>query len=49
MCNATTEEEILKPEVLDRIERYAKARAVNDSFSNLANAFLEKHALGHIQ
>lgn len=43
MCNASNKEEILRPEVIDVIERYAAASAVNVSFSNLAQAFLDKH------
>lgn len=43
MCNASTKEEILRPEVVDIIKRYAAVGAVSVSFSNLAQAFLDKH------
>ncbi|RAL53012.1 hypothetical protein DM860_016247 [Cuscuta australis] len=43
LCNASNKEEILKPEVLDVIRRYAAAKEVSVSFSNLAQAFLDKH------
>ncbi|KAJ4713730.1 Armadillo repeat-containing 7 [Melia azedarach] len=43
LCNTSTKEEILKPEVVDVIRRYAAAENVNVSFSNLAKAFLDKH------
>ncbi|XP_050235853.1 uncharacterized protein LOC126685902 [Mercurialis annua] len=41
LCNSSNKEEILKPEVIDAIRRYAGAESV--SFSNLAKAFLAKH------
>ncbi|PKA60892.1 hypothetical protein AXF42_Ash006527 [Apostasia shenzhenica] len=43
LCNAQTKEEILKPDVVEVFRRYAAAGAVSVNFSNLANAFLEKH------
>ncbi|MED6110593.1 hypothetical protein PIB30_044513 [Stylosanthes scabra] len=43
ICNESNKEEILKPEVVDAIKRYAAAEEVSASFSNLAKAFLEKH------
>ncbi|XP_043699033.1 armadillo repeat-containing protein 7 [Telopea speciosissima] len=43
LCNASNKEEILKPEVVEVIKRYAAAEAVSVSFSNLAKAFLDKH------
>ncbi|KAI3803206.1 hypothetical protein L1987_31355 [Smallanthus sonchifolius] len=43
LCNASTKEIILKPEVVDIIKRYAAAGAVSVSFSNLAQAFIDKH------
>lgn len=43
LCNQSNKDEILKPEVMDVIERYAAAEAVSISFSNLAKAFLDKH------
>lgn len=43
LCNANTEDEILKPEVLDAIKRFAAAGAVNVGFSNLAQAFLDRY------
>ncbi|GLT46005.1 hypothetical protein SLA2020_197970 [Shorea laevis] len=43
LCNQSNKDEILKPEVMDVIERYAAAEAVSTSFSNLAKAFLDKH------
>ncbi|KAH9781186.1 ARM repeat superfamily protein [Citrus sinensis] len=42
LCSMSTKEEILKPEVVDVIRRYAAAESVNVSFSNLAKAFLDK-------
>ncbi|KAH0933258.1 hypothetical protein HID58_010375 [Brassica napus] len=42
--NRATREMILRAEVLDLIERYAAAETVCVSFSNLAKAFLDKHA-----
>ncbi|CAL5332949.1 unnamed protein product [Camellia sinensis] len=47
LCNASNKEEILKPEVVDVIRRYAAAGAVSVSFSNLAQAFLDKHVDEH--
>uniref|UniRef100_A0A7N0U0M5 Armadillo repeat-containing protein 7 n=1 Tax=Kalanchoe fedtschenkoi TaxID=63787 RepID=A0A7N0U0M5_KALFE len=44
LCGPTNKEEILRPEVIDAIRRYAGAGSVNVSFSNLAQAFLDKHA-----
>lgn len=43
LCNASTKEEILRPEVVDIIKRYAAAGAASVSFSNLGQAFLDKH------
>lgn len=43
LCNPSTEEEVLKPEVVKVIEKFADAGAVNVSFCNLARAFLDKH------
>ncbi|KAL3525071.1 hypothetical protein ACH5RR_013443 [Cinchona calisaya] len=43
LCNASNKEEILKPEVVDVVKRYASAGAVSVMFSNLAQAFLDKH------
>ncbi|MED6155022.1 hypothetical protein PIB30_001704 [Stylosanthes scabra] len=43
ICNESNKEEVLKPEVVDAIKRYAAAEEVSASFSNLAKAFLEKH------
>uniref|UniRef100_M1C643 Armadillo repeat-containing protein n=1 Tax=Solanum tuberosum TaxID=4113 RepID=M1C643_SOLTU len=43
LCNASNKEEILKPEVVDAIKSYAAASEVNTTFSNLAQAFLDKH------
>ena len=43
LCNSSTKEEILKPKVVEVIRKYAAAQAVNASFSNLANAFLDVH------
>lgn len=45
LCSPANEEEILKPEVVEVIKKYAAAGAVSVSFSNLANAFLEKYLL----
>ncbi|KAG6579053.1 Armadillo repeat-containing protein 7, partial [Cucurbita argyrosperma subsp. sororia] len=41
LCNASNKEEIMKPEVVDVIKRYAVAE--NASFSNLAKAILDMH------
>uniref|UniRef100_A0A452YQ74 Uncharacterized protein n=1 Tax=Aegilops tauschii subsp. strangulata TaxID=200361 RepID=A0A452YQ74_AEGTS len=43
LCNPSTKNEILKPDVHRIIRDYSAAGAVNSSFSNLANAFLDKH------
>lgn len=43
LCNSATKEEILKPEVIEVIQKFAAADTVNITFSNLANAFLDKH------
>ncbi|XP_048321918.1 uncharacterized protein LOC107435602 [Ziziphus jujuba] len=43
LCNTSNKEEILKPEVVDVIKKYAAAEAASVSFSNLAMAFLDKH------
>ncbi|KAE8021912.1 hypothetical protein FH972_007759 [Carpinus fangiana] len=43
LCNPSNKGEILKPEVIDVIKRYAAAEAVSVNFSNLAKAFLDKH------
>lgn len=43
LCNSSSKEEILKPEVVEVVQKYAAAVAVSVSFSNLANAFLDKH------
>ncbi|KAK7274143.1 hypothetical protein RIF29_15220 [Crotalaria pallida] len=43
VCNDSNKEEVLKPEVVDLIKRYAAAEEVSVSFSNLAKAFLDKH------
>ncbi|XP_028552337.1 armadillo repeat-containing protein 7, partial [Dendrobium catenatum] len=43
LCNSQTKEEILKPEVVEVIRKYAAAEAVSVGFSNLANALLLKH------
>ncbi|KAH7576565.1 hypothetical protein JRO89_XS01G0110700 [Xanthoceras sorbifolium] len=45
LCNKSNKEEILKPEVVDVIRRYAAAETVSVSFGNLAKAFLDKHAV----
>ncbi|WVZ57732.1 hypothetical protein U9M48_008079 [Paspalum notatum var. saurae] len=42
LCNPSTKE-ILEPDVVRIIGEYASSGAVNTSFSNLADAFLEKH------
>ncbi|KAI3831336.1 hypothetical protein MKX03_034122 [Papaver bracteatum] len=46
LCNPVNKEEILNPEVVEVIERYASAGAVSVSFINLIKAFLEKHKPG---
>ncbi|KAF6165602.1 hypothetical protein GIB67_021872 [Kingdonia uniflora] len=43
LCNRRNREEILRPEVVEVIEKYAAVGTVNISFSNLANVFLDKH------
>lgn len=43
ICNESNKEEIVKPEVVDVIKKYAAAESVSVSFSNLAKAFLDKH------
>ncbi|XP_020529720.1 armadillo repeat-containing protein 7 isoform X2 [Amborella trichopoda] len=43
LCNPTTRAKILKAEVVELITKYAEAGAVSVSFSNLAQAFLDKH------
>ncbi|KAJ4961219.1 hypothetical protein NE237_021129 [Protea cynaroides] len=43
LCDASNKEEILKPEVVETIKRYAAAGADSVSFRNLAKAFLDKH------
>ncbi|XP_062116821.1 uncharacterized protein LOC133830767 isoform X4 [Humulus lupulus] len=43
LCNKSNRDEIIKPEVVDLINRYAAAEATSVSFSNLARAFLDKH------
>ncbi|KAK7250630.1 hypothetical protein RIF29_33176 [Crotalaria pallida] len=47
VCNESNKEEVLKPEVVDLIKRYAAAEEVSVSFSNLAKAFLGKHLSGN--
>ncbi|KAH7692852.1 Armadillo-like helical-containing protein [Dioscorea alata] len=42
LCNGSFKEEILKPEVVELIEKYA-ATDTSVSFRNLANAFLDAH------
>ncbi|XP_061988890.1 uncharacterized protein LOC133707355 [Rosa rugosa] len=43
LCNTSNTEEIMNPEVVDVMKRYAAAEAANVSFSNLAKAFLDIH------
>ncbi|XP_042393683.1 armadillo repeat-containing protein 7-like isoform X1 [Zingiber officinale] len=43
LCDHSSKKEILKPEVLEIIRRYAAAGSINLTLSNLANAFLQKH------
>ncbi|CAL9158869.1 unnamed protein product [Musa hybrid cultivar] len=43
LCNSSSKKEILKPEVIEVIRRYAASGSPNVIFSNLANAFLDKH------
>ncbi|XP_012568504.1 uncharacterized protein [Cicer arietinum] len=47
VCNESNKKEVLKPEVVDVIKRYATAEEVSVSFSNLARAFLDKHVAGN--
>ncbi|XP_014503765.1 armadillo repeat-containing protein 7 isoform X1 [Vigna radiata var. radiata] len=47
ICNDFNKKEILKPEVIDIIKRYAAAEDISVSFSNLAKAFLNKHLSGN--
>nr|XP_024384622.1 armadillo repeat-containing protein 7-like [Physcomitrium patens] len=43
LCNPATRKEILKPEVVDCMNKYASAGDVNKKFSNLAHSFLATH------
>uniref|UniRef100_A0A0D9XSV6 Armadillo repeat-containing domain-containing protein n=1 Tax=Leersia perrieri TaxID=77586 RepID=A0A0D9XSV6_9ORYZ len=43
LCSPSTKKDILKPEVLKAVREYAAAGDANAGFSNLANAFLDKH------
>ncbi|XP_004300031.1 PREDICTED: armadillo repeat-containing protein 7-like [Fragaria vesca subsp. vesca] len=43
LCNTSNKEEIMKPEVVDIMKRYAAAEGASVNFSNLAKAFLDKH------
>lgn len=43
ICNESNKEEIVRPEVVDVIKKYAAAGSVSVNFSNLAKAFLDKH------
>ncbi|RWV94432.1 hypothetical protein GW17_00043029, partial [Ensete ventricosum] len=43
LCNSSSKKEILKPEVIEVIRRYSASGSLNVIFSNLANAFLDKH------
>ncbi|KAJ1693386.1 hypothetical protein LUZ63_010084 [Rhynchospora breviuscula] len=43
LCNASTQKEILSPEVVQIIREYSAAETVNSSFSNMAKAFLDKY------
>lgn len=47
LCSESNKEEILRPEVVDVIERYAAADKVGISFSNLARSFIDKHVSEH--
>ncbi|KAI4299656.1 hypothetical protein L6164_033092 [Bauhinia variegata] len=47
LCDESNKTEVLKPEVVDVIKRYAAAERVSSSFSNLAKAFLDKHVSGN--
>ncbi|KAG9459555.1 hypothetical protein H6P81_004063 [Aristolochia fimbriata] len=46
LYSPATKGEIMKPEVVELIQKYAAAEAVSVSFSNLAKALLDKHASG---
>ncbi|KAL6536539.1 hypothetical protein OROGR_013111 [Orobanche gracilis] len=43
LCEASNKKEILKPEVIEAIEKFAAPGAPNEIFRNLAQAFLDKH------
>jgi hypothetical protein len=43
LCNPATKKDILKPEVVECMKKYASVRNVNIRFSNLAQAFLATH------
>eukprot|EP00249_Psilotum_nudum_P012050 c23556_g1_i3 orf=474-902(-) len=44
LCTPATKKEILTPEVIECMNRYAAAQSVNVRFSNTAKAFLAQHA-----
>lgn len=43
LCNPSTQNDILKPDVIEVIKSYSEARDVNVTFSNLACVFLDRH------
>uniref|UniRef100_A0A166DGG0 Armadillo repeat-containing domain-containing protein n=1 Tax=Daucus carota subsp. sativus TaxID=79200 RepID=A0A166DGG0_DAUCS len=43
ICDESNQENVLKPEVVDVVRRYAAASSISVSFRNLAQAFLDKH------
>ncbi|KAI4307698.1 hypothetical protein L6164_030857 [Bauhinia variegata] len=47
LCNESNKAEVIKPEVVDVIKRYAAAEKASLSFSNLAKALLDKHLSGN--
>ncbi|KAK7397060.1 hypothetical protein VNO78_18227 [Psophocarpus tetragonolobus] len=47
ICDESNKDNILKPEVIDVIRRYAAAEEVSVSFSNMAKSFLSKHLTGY--
>ncbi|KAL1827646.1 hypothetical protein ACET3Z_006058 [Daucus carota] len=43
ICDESNQEDVLKPEVVDVVRRYAAASSISASFRNLAQAFFDKH------
>ncbi|KAF1001970.1 hypothetical protein AG4045_030787 [Apium graveolens] len=43
LCDESNQDDVLKPKVVNIVKRYAASSSVRVSFSNLAQAFLDKH------